>query len=86
MIHYKPELNPAIQGEASSDSENKTQYSSLKQDGLIQHYIRPLLINKKKFDIRCYLFFNSNPCIALFHPGYLRLTIEDYSEENIEEE
>ena len=61
-------------------------YGDLKHDGLIQHYIKPLLLNKKKFDIRCYLFYNTNPCIALFNPGYLRLTIENYTEIDIENE
>ena len=83
MIHYKPELNPA---NSENSEQSETKYADLKQDGLIQHYIKPLLLNKKKFDIRCYLFYNSSPCIALFNEGYLRLTIEDYTEENIEDE
>lgn len=57
----------------------------LKHDGLIQHYIRPLLLNGKKFDIRCFMMLNSKPSLVLFHEGYLRLTIEDYSEEDIED-
>jgi len=32
------------------------------------------------------LFVNSQPNIVLFHPGYLRLTIEKYSEEDLEDE
>lgn len=76
MIHYKPELNP---NNEENQTQNIAKYGDLKQDGLIQHYIRPLLLSHKKFDIRCYMFYNSNPSIALFHPGYLRLTIEDYS-------
>ena len=32
------------------------------------------------------MFYNTKPCIALFNPGYLRLTIDDYSEEDIENE
>ena len=83
MIHYKPELNPA---NTDNSAQSEIKYGDLKQDGLIQHYIKPLLLNKKKFDIRCYVFYNSQPCIALFNEGYLRLTIEDYNEENIEDE
>lgn len=81
MINYKPELNPS--NEPSSES---CKYKDLKQDGLIQHYIDPLLLSKKKFDIRCYLFYNSSPCVVLFNEGYLRLTIEDYTEEDMESE
>ena len=75
MINYKPELNPN-----NNEEQSEVKYGELKQDGLIQHYIKPLLLNKKKFDIRCYLFYNSSPCVALFNPGYLRLTIDDYTE------
>lgn len=32
------------------------------------------------------MLLNSNPFVAMFHPGYIRLTIEDYSEEDIENE
>jgi hypothetical protein len=32
------------------------------------------------------MFVYSNPSIVFYHPGYLRLCIEDYSEENIEDE
>jgi hypothetical protein len=84
MIHCKPELNPINCENAQPSAESK--YAELKQDGLIQHYVKPLLLHKKKFDIRCYLFYNSNPCLALFNEGYLRLTIEDYTEEDIESE
>ena len=79
MIHYKPELSP---NNTEGQSENN-KYSDLKQDGLIQQYIKPLLLNKKKFDIRCFMLINTNPSIVLFHPGYLRLTIEEYTEEDI---
>ena len=56
MMHYKPELNPA---NAPQGQRKALKYGDLKQDGLIQHYIRPLLLNRKKFDMRCYLFYNS---------------------------
>lgn len=64
--------------------DDEVKYKDLKHDGLIQHYIRSLLIKNRKFDIRCYLFINSVPKVALFHPGYLRLTIDEYDEEDIE--
>ena len=78
MIHYKPELDPA-------SKESESRYASIKHDGLIQQYLRPLLLNGYKFDIRCYLFINTTPEVVLFNPGYLRLCLEKYSEEDLED-
>lgn len=46
----------------------------------MQKYIEnPLLLNQKKFDIRCYvLVANAKPLVALYHEGYLRLSLKDY--------
>lgn len=68
MIHYKPELAPN-----SKDSESK--YADIKHDGLIQHYIRPHLLQGHKFDIRCYMFINATPELVLFNPGYVRVCL-----------
>ena len=48
---------------------------------IIQKYIEnPLLLNKKKFDIRCYaLIACCKPLIILFHHGYLRLSANDFN-------
>ncbi len=32
------------------------------------------------------MLINSAPNLVLFHPGYLRLTIDEYSEEDLEDE
>ena len=50
---------------------------------LIQKYIEnPLLINKKKFDFRMFMFIASmDPFIVLFHPGVIRIAPNDFTEE-----
>lgn len=53
---------------------------------IAQKYIEnPLLLNGYKFDIRSYLFIASlDPPIAFFHDGYLRINIEKYDLNNID--
>jgi len=48
---------------------------------LVQKYLEnPLLLNSKKFDIRCYvLIASTKPLFALFNHGYCRLCLKDYS-------
>ena len=55
---------------------------------IIQKYIeKPLLINKRKFDMRCYvLIASTKPLFALFHQGYIRLSLKDYSLESKDDE
>lgn len=48
---------------------------------IIQKYIEnPLLLEKRKFDIRCYMLIASTkPLFVLFHHGYCRLCLTEYS-------
>jgi len=47
---------------------------------IIQHYIHnPILLNGRKFDFRIYLLVAStNPLIAFYHDGFLRVTLASY--------
>ncbi|KAL7671458.1 hypothetical protein ACOME3_006356 [Neoechinorhynchus agilis] len=47
---------------------------------LIQKYIKnPLLLNKKKFDIRCFMVIASTKPFLVFHdPGYVRISLNDF--------
>lgn len=56
MLYYKPDMLEKVE---EQQSEEPSQYADLKHDGLIQQYIRPLLIDGRKFDIRCYMLVNS---------------------------
>jgi hypothetical protein len=68
----------------TNNNSAQHKYSDLKQDGLIQHYLKPHLLNGYKFDIRCFMYIHTDPEFVLFNKGYLRLTLEKYSEEDIE--
>ena len=63
-----------------------SRYSSFNlQPSLVQSYItNPLLVNNKKFDVRVYcLVARMEPApIVLFHPGYVRLSLEDFTMDN----
>lgn len=76
MIYYKPELNPSVK------EGGESKYADIKHDGLIQHYITPYLLDGYKFDIRCYMLINATPELVMFNPGYIRGTLDKYSEED----
>jgi len=55
-----------------------------RQSIIVQKYIsKPLLLENKKFDIRCFLFVSYfDPLVAFFHHGYIRKSIMDYNPED----
>ncbi|ESO11562.1 hypothetical protein HELRODRAFT_71494, partial [Helobdella robusta] len=60
------------------NSPNPTRFRPLNR--IIQRYIsNPLLINNRKFDIRCYMLIAStSPYVILYHKGYIRLSMYNY--------
>ncbi|KRX05545.1 hypothetical protein PPERSA_12723 [Pseudocohnilembus persalinus] len=60
---------------------NLTEFQKDSKDShIIQQYLeQPLLIEGKKFDIRCYvLIASTQPYFVLYHDGYIRKCINDY--------
>ncbi|CAF3333376.1 unnamed protein product [Rotaria socialis] len=67
--------------------EKKKQILIKPMKRIVQHYImNPLLINGKKFDIRCYMLISSvKPLLIFYHSGYIRLSMFDFdnNDENL---
>ncbi|KAL4441343.1 hypothetical protein ABPG74_013638 [Tetrahymena malaccensis] len=64
----------------------KFKYDGISHHSIIQKYIKePLLLNKRKFDIRCYgLIASTKPLLLLFNKGYARVCLQDYSLDDVE--
>ena len=70
-------------------NENNKKVSTYRQrnqnyDRMIQRYIeKPLLLDNRKIDIRAYMHIASTaPFVVLYHPGYVRLCLDDYKLED----
>ncbi|CAF3145895.1 unnamed protein product [Rotaria sp. Silwood2] len=73
---------------AEIDSMDKKKQISIKpMKRVIQRYImNPLLVQGKKFDIRCYMLISSvKPLLIFYHSGYIRLSMFDFdnNDENL---
>lgn len=75
---------PAATGHMNGDSgtiprQRQFQVSGI---GIVQRYIeRPLLANRFKFDLRCYMLVacNEPKYVVYYHRGYCRLSLQPYS-------
>jgi len=81
-IHVSSDLEE-IRGLVSS----VTTSAGRKRTFIVQKYIeRPLLVNKRKFDIRCYgllTCFNGHVQGYFYHDGYLRTSSKEFTLKNI---
>ncbi|CAF1184520.1 unnamed protein product [Rotaria sp. Silwood1] len=73
---------------AEMDSMDKKKQISMKpMKRVIQRYImNPLLVQGKKFDIRCYMLISTvKPLLIFYHSGYIRLSMFDFdnNDENL---
>ena len=64
----------------------KNTYNEKKGSYVLQERIKPLLINKKKFNIRCYiLIFGEKKQMYFYKDGYIFIATTDYDPNNFSE-
>lgn len=63
--------------EVIETTKKEQKYEGISHHSIIQRYIaNPLLLEGKKFDIRCYcLIASAQPAFLLFHKGYARVCL-----------
>ncbi|CAD8149473.1 unnamed protein product [Paramecium octaurelia] len=84
----KQEIQDHLGIKENVDPEQQLKYDDINPMSIIQKYIeKPLLLDGRKFDIRCYaLIAQVKPYTVLFHHGYARLSIFEYTLDDIENE
>ncbi len=82
-LHKGEGVFPVVEEEENSlrtKYENGSLCGRIKNDWIIQHFIHnPSLVDGRKFDLRAFMLVaSSNPLIAFYHDGPLRVTLESY--------
>jgi hypothetical protein len=73
-------VNDEEEAELRKMYANGKKCGAVKKNYIIQHYIyNPLLLESHKFDFRMYMLVAStNPFMAYYHDGFLRVSLVDY--------
>ena len=61
--------------------KNGTACGRVQKNNIMQYFVHnPLLVEGRKFDFRVYMFIAStNPMIAYYHDGFLKISLHDYN-------
>eukprot|EP00730_Choanoeca_flexa_P020112 TRINITY_DN9828_c0_g1_i2.p1 TRINITY_DN9828_c0_g1~~TRINITY_DN9828_c0_g1_i2.p1 ORF type:complete len:403 (+),score=85.07 TRINITY_DN9828_c0_g1_i2:1601-2809(+) len=83
-IYLVPDSKAFVQQLMDEQAASRTGRPPPQMARIIQRYLqRPMLINGRKFDIRCFMLIACNkPALVFYHPGYVRLSVGSYKSDD----